>query len=167
LFLLTADFNSKPKQDVEARVSKSLPPIKPVIEPIQNSNASIAITDRKQTRNQRRENASKPAVADSNKFIKVDNTIAEIPQVVDSVPVKINDLAKSMEKKPRYTITIETSDISGSNQQSFALAQREKVKISKVFTNTKMLLRRKPNGEPDRIILVGDENSYVCINLNY
>jgi len=47
------------------------------------------------------------------------------------------------------------------------MAQREKVKISKVFTNTKMLLRRKPNGEPDRIILVGDENSYVCININY
>jgi hypothetical protein len=166
LFLLTVDFNSKPKQDVAAIISKSENFAKTAA-PVRNITVTMAVANQKQTQNQRREYASKLAVTDSNKFVKVDNTIAEIPKIVDSVPVNTNDLAKTPEKKPRYTITIETSDISGSNQQSFALAQREKVKISKVFTNTKMLLRRKPNGEPDRIILVGDENSYVCINLNY
>jgi len=167
LFLLTADFNSKPKQNIAEVVLKTQTPAKNAIAPIQNNAVSIAITDRKQLRNQRIENKSIPAVSDSNTIVPIENTLAEIPGPIDSVPPKTNELVKVPEKKPRYTITIETSDISGSNQQNYAMAPKEKVKISKVFTNTKMLLRRKPNGEPDRIILVGDENSYVCININY
>ena len=167
LFLLTTDYNSRQKPDIVERVSKPKPTIKNVIAPVQNNTATTADADRKQTRKQRIGNKSILAVVDSNTIIPNENTLAEIPKVIDSIPFKSNELAIAPEKKPRYTITIENSDISGSNQQNYVMAQREKVKITKVFTNTKMLLRRKPNGEPDRIILVGDENSYVCLNLNY
>ncbi len=167
LFLTTTDFNSKPRQIVVEKVTESQNHVNTVTATVQNNTETIAVAIRKQLRNQRREITSKPAVADSNKFAKVDDAIAEIPQVVDSVPVKTNVLAKAAEKKPRFAITIETADISGPDQQNYVMAQREKVKISKVFTNTKLFLRRKPNGEPDRIILIGDDNSYVCLNLNY
>jgi hypothetical protein len=167
LFLLTLDFTSSPKQEASVPVTKSTTPTKNIVAPVQNSTVFVAVTDLKQFRNQKKDIISRPVGADSNTIISAENTIAEIPNMVDSITTKTNVLANATEKKPRYTITIETSDISGSNQQNYVMAQREKVKISKVFTNTKMLLRRKPNGEPDRIILVGDENSYVCININY
>ena len=167
LFLWIADFNSKPKQNVAEVVSKTQTPVKNAIAPVQNNAVSIARTDRKQLRNQKIEHKFISVVIDSNMIVPIGNTLAEIPKMVDSVPPKTNELAIAPEKKPRYTITIETSDIVTNNQNNNDLAQREKVKISKVFTNTKMFLRRKPNGEPDRIILVGDENSYVCININY
>jgi hypothetical protein len=167
LFLLTADFNTKPRKEVTEKISKSQTPVKNVIATVQNNAVSIAIADRKQTLHQQFANKSIPAFADSNTILPTKNTLAEIPKVIDSVPIKTNELAKAPQKKPRYTITIETSDISGSDQQNYVMTQREKVKIGKVFTNTKMFLRRKPNGEPDRIILVGDDNSYVCLNLNY
>jgi predicted nucleic acid-binding protein len=167
LFLLTADFNTKPRQDVAEKISKSQTPVKSVIAPVQNITVSIAIADRKQSLHQQLANKFITAFADSNTILPIKITQSEIPKVIDSVPAKTNELAKTVEKKPRYTITIETSDISGSDQQDYVMAQREKVKIGKVFTNTKMFLRRKPNGEPDRLILVGDDNSYVCLNLNY
>jgi hypothetical protein len=167
LFLLTSDFNTKPRKDVAEKISKSQTPVKNVIAPVQNNIVSIATTGKKQTRNQSLENKSKPSVIDSNKIIPTKITLAEIPKVLDSIPIKTNELAKEPEKKPRYTITIETSDISDSDQQNYVIAQRGKVKIGKVFTNTKMFLRRKPNGEPDRIIFVGEDNSYVCLNINY
>jgi hypothetical protein len=167
LFLLTADFNTRPKLQVAEKVSKSQTPVKNVIRPLQNKTAFMAVSSRKQYRIQRIENKSVLAVTDSNMMLPTKNTLAEITKVVDSVPIKTNELAKAPEKKPRYSITIETSDISGPDQQNYVMAQREKVKIGKVFTNTKMFLRRKPNGEPDRIILIGDDKSYVCLNLNY
>jgi len=167
LFLLTADFSSTPKPEVAEDNQKTQTPVKKVITPVQSQPVPVAISDRKQFRSHKEENQTIPVAEASNKFIPTENTLAEIPLEIDSVPVKTNELTKASEKKPRYTITIETSDISNSNQQNYVMAQREKVKISNVFTNTKMLLRRKPNGEPDRIILVGDDNSYVCINLNY
>ena len=100
-------------------VSKPQTPVKNVIAPIQNNTVSIAITGRKQSRNQRIENKAIPTVVDSSTILPTKNTLAEIPKVIDSVPVKTNELAKAPEKKPRYTITIETSDISGSNQQNY------------------------------------------------
>jgi hypothetical protein len=167
LFLLTSDFTLRPKQEVAQKVSKSQNSAKTVIASVQNNTVSIAVTDRKQTRNQRIKNKEVSAVIDSITIVPADIMLAEIPKVIDSIPVKTNELAKASEKKSRFTITIETSDISGSDQQNYVMAQREKVKIGKVFTNTKMFLRRKPNGEPDRIILIGDDNNYVCLNLNY
>ena len=167
LFILTSDFNSKPKQEVAEKFPKSQNPVKNVIAPVQNNTITIAIAIRKQVRNKRIENKSIPVITDSNTILPAKNTLTEIPKVLDSIPIKASELAKAPEKKPRYTITIETSDISGTDQQNYVMAQREKVKINRVFTNTKMFLRRKPNGEPDRIILIGDDNSYVCLNLNY
>ncbi len=108
-----------------------------------------------------------PVAIDSNTSVPAENTLAEIPHVIDSVPLKTNELAKAPEKKPRFTITIETSDIAGLNQQNNDIARNENFKFSKVFTNTKMLLSRKPNGEPDKIYIIGDDNSYLCININY
>ena len=167
LFLMTTDFNSKPKQDVAQHVSKPQTPVKNVIAPVQNINTTIDYTNREQARNQRIKNKSLPAVVDSNTILPTKNTLAEIPKVIDSVPVNTNELAKAPTKNPRYTITIENSDIAANNINNNDLAQNPKGKIKKVFTNTKMMLSRKPNGEPDKIYLIGDENSYVCININY
>ena len=167
VFLLTIDFNTKPKQDVAEVVSKPQPFVKNVIAPVQNQTASVVFADQQQFRNQKSENTVLPVADDSNTIVPVETTLSEIPLLLDSVPVKTNELAKAPEKKPRYTITIETSDIGANNLNNNDLAQNQKVNLKKVFTNTKMLLSRKPNGEPDKIYIIGDENSYVCININY
>lgn len=93
-------------------------------------------------------------------------TVDEIPVMIDSVPESSIHLALVHQEKPRYFITIETTRIEESKEQMSEIAQNEKVKLNKVFTNTKILFRRNPNGEPDKIILVGEEDSYLCINLN-
>ena len=167
LFLMTTDFNSKPMQDVAIVVSKPQPLVKNVIAPVQNNTVTTADTNRKQARNQRIENNSIHATIDSDTILPIKNTLAEIPKVINSVPIKTNELAKATEKKPRYTITIENSDIEANTINNNDLAQNQKVNIKKVFTNTRMLLSRKPNGEPDKIYIIGDENSYLCININY
>jgi len=167
LFLMTTDFNSKPKHDVANVVSKPQPLVKNVIAPVQNKIVTTADAGRKQARNQTIENKSIPAVIDSNTIVPTENTLAELPKVIDSIPIKTNELAKVPEKKPHYTITIETSDIGTNNLNNNELTQNPKVNLKKVFTNTKMLLSRKPNGEPDKIYIIGDENSYLCININY
>lgn len=167
LFLLITDFNSKPKQDIAEVVSKSQTPEKKIIAPVQNNTISKAITKRKQSPKRKIENKSLPTMTNTNTILPTKNTLAEIPNVVDTVPVKSNELAKAPEKKPRYTITIETSDIGTNNLNKNELAQNPKVNFKKVFTNTKMLLSRKPNGEPDKIYIIGDDNSYLCININY
>jgi hypothetical protein len=167
VFLLTADFQTKPKQDVAEVVSKPQPLVQNVIAPVQNKTVTTADAGRKQVRNQRIENKSVPAVVDSKAIVPTENTLAEIPKVIDSIPIKTNELAKVPEKKPRYTITIETSDIGANNLNNNELAQSQKVNLKKVFTNTKMLLSRKPNGEPEKIYIIGDENSFLCININY
>ncbi len=168
LFLLTADFNSKPKQDVKEVVLKSHTPIKTIAAPVQNNNVTIAITDRKQPLNQKTENKSIPVVIDSNKIVATENTLAEIPpKAIDSIQINSNELVKVTEEKPRYTITISTSPIDDNVLQNHDLAQHRKVKIGKVLTGTRLFLQRKENGEPDKIIIMGDENNYLCINLNY
>lgn len=167
LFLLTAEFNSKPKHDVSQVVAKALTPLTKVVVPVQNNTATTAITDQKPARIQRIENKSIPAVVDSNTILPTKNTLAEIPKVIDSVPIKTNELAKVAQKKPRYTITIETSDIISASQNGNDLALNQKVQIKKVFTNTKLFLSRKSNGDPEKLYIIGDENSYLCININY
>jgi hypothetical protein len=167
LFLLTADYTSKPKQEVAATVKKSPTPAANAIPQDPNQAAPIEVSAQKPFQNQKRESKIIPVSDDSNTIVPVETTLAEIPLLLDSVPVKTNELAKATEKKPRYTITIETSDIGANNQNNNELAQNQKVNLKKVFTNTKMLLSRKPNGEPDKIYLIGDENSYLCININY
>lgn len=167
LFLLTADYTSKPKQEVAETVKRSLTPATNVVSPVQNQAASIEVSAQKPFQNQKRDNTIVPVVDAAKTIVPVENALAEIPLLIDTVPVKTNELAKVPTKNPRYTITIETSDIVTNKQNNNDLAQNQKGKIKKVFTNTKMMLSRKPNGEPDRIILVGDENSYVCININY
>jgi hypothetical protein len=167
LFLLTADFNSSPKQEVAATVKRSPTPLKNALQPSQNQASSTKVAEEKPFKNKKSEYTILPFADDSNTIIPIENTLAEIPLLIDSVPVKADVLAKAPEKKPRYTITVETSDIGANNLNNNDLAQNQKGKIKKVFTNTKMMLSRKPNGEPDKIYLIGDENSYLCINLNY
>jgi hypothetical protein len=70
------------------------------------------------------------------------------------------------QEKPGYTITVETTRIEEDEEQMSEIARNEKVKLNKLFTNTKILFRRKPNGEPDKLILVGEEENFLCINLN-
>jgi len=167
LFLLTADYTSKPKQEVAATVKKSSTPVANVVPLAQNQAAPIEVSEEKTFQDQKRDKIIVPVVDASKTIVPVENTLAEIPKVVDSIPVKTNELANAKEKKPRYTITIETSDIVANKQINNDLAQNKKGSIKKVFTNTKMLLSRKPNGEPDKIYIIGDENSYLCININY
>jgi hypothetical protein len=167
LFLLTADYNSKPKQDITETVIKPQISSKNIITAVTHITAIKTVAAWKQARNQRIENKFIPSVVDSNTILLTKNTIAEIPKVIDSIPPKTNELANAKEKKPRYTITIETSDIAANNQNNNDLAQNKKGGFKKVLTNTKMLLSRKPNGEPDKIYIIGDENSYLCININY
>ncbi len=167
LFFLTTDFTTRPKPEIVVQVIESKTSVKNVIPPAQNQAAPLTLSVQKKFQHPKNEIQVTPVVAYSNRFIPTENALAEIPNVIDSVLVETNELAIAPEKKPRYTITIETSDIVANNQNNNDLAQNPKVQIKKVFTNTKMLLCRKPNGEPDRIILIGDENSYLCINLNY
>ena len=167
LFLLTADYTSKPKQEVAETVKKSPTPAANAVPQVQNQAAAIEVSEEKPFQDQKIDNTIGPIAADSNNNVSVEKLLAETPLLIDSVPVKTNELAKATEKKPRYTITIETSDIGANNLNNNDLAQNQKGKIKHVFTNTKLFLSRKPNGEPDKIYLIGDENSYLCININY
>jgi hypothetical protein len=167
LFLLTADFSSRPEPEVAETIKKSPIPVKSVITLVQSQAAPIDVSKQKTFRNQKQENQILPVVEDFKPIVPPENALAEIPKIIDSVPVKTNELAKTPEKKPRYTITIETSDILANSQNNSYMAQNQNVNIKKVLTNTKMWLSRKPNGEPDKIYIIGDENSYLCINLNY
>lgn len=167
LFLLSDDFTSNSKPEIAETTKKYQTPVKEIITTDQSQSAPVVISVQKQFRSQKEENQTISVAEDSNTFIPTEITLAEIPLVIDSVPVISNELAKAPEKKPRYIITIETSDIGANFINNNELAYNNKVNLKKVFTNTKMLLSRKPNGEPDKIYLIGDENSYLCININY
>jgi len=166
LFLLNTDFSYTSKPEVAEVVRKTQTPVKTVITPLPRQTAPVFISDQKHFRSQKEEKKTIPLAEDSNTFIPTENTLVEIPLLIDSVPFKTNELAKATEKKPRYTITIETSDIGANNLNNTEIAQNQKGKIKHVFTNTKIFLSRKPNGEPDKIYLIGDENSYLCVNIN-
>jgi len=165
LFLLTNDNDSKP--EIAQKASKPVIYQNNEIALDQNPNKAIVKKDQKRNCNQQDVNKAIPVVNDSIEILPSTNAIAEIPKMIDSVPLKVNDIAQVPVKKPRYTITIETSDIADNNQNSNDLAQNRKGKFKQLFTNTKMLLSRKPNGEPDKIYIIGEENSCLCINLNY
>lgn len=167
LFLLSVDFSSNPKPDIAETAKKDQTPVKEIITTNQSQSAPVVISGLKQFRSQKEENQTILVAEDSNTFIPAESTLAVIPLVIDSVPVISNEVAKAPEKKPRYTITIETSDIGANIINNNELAYNNKVILKKVLTNTKMFLSRKPNGEPDKIYLIGDENSYLCININY
>ena len=167
LFLLSDDFTSNSKPEIAETTKKYQTPVKEIITTNQSQSAPVVISGLKQFRSQKEENQTILVAEDSNTFIPAESTLAVIPLVIDSVPVISNEVAKAPEKKLRYIITIETSDIGANFINNNELAYNNKVNLKKVFTNTKMLLSRKPNGEPDKIYLIGDENSYLCININY
>ncbi len=96
----------------------------------------------------------------------IETEVDKTPVISDSVSISIAVPVKTRDKKPRYAVTVETTQIEESNVQMSEIAQNKRVKLNKVFTNTKILFRRKPNGEPDKIILLGEDESYLCINLN-
>jgi hypothetical protein len=167
IFLLNVDHKSGSKQAEISKETNHQTSEKQTVTEVKIEKAKQIPIQRKQFQKPNRTNKPSPIVTDSIFIIPDSTMLAEIPPVIDSVPVKTIELAKVPDKKPRYTITIETTDIIADNQNNNDLAQNQKVKIKKVFTNTKFFLSRKPNGEPDRIILVGDDNSYICLNLNY
>ncbi len=167
LFLLTADFNSKSGNDfAKADVKiftpdkKAIPRIKPSVEP-------VIVQEYKLPAKQRKVIETVPVSEIINPVGQAENSVAEVTIHKDSLPVKTLFLVKAEEKKPRYKITIETMQLADINLQNNEFAQNRKGKIGQIFTNTQFFLKRKTNGEPDKIILVGDDNSYLCINLNY
>jgi hypothetical protein len=167
LFFLNVDFKSGSKQSVIGMLANPQTSGKQANPEVQNVKVNQAPVESKLIQKTNRSDETLPIATDSVFITPVNTTLAEIPPVIDSVPVKTNILAKAPENKPRYIITIETSDIMANGQNNNDMAQNQNGKIKKVFTNTKMLLSRKPNGEPDKIYIIGDENSYVCININY
>jgi len=167
LFFLAIDFTSSPKQAVPEIASKPATHVSNAFIQVKKAPLTKPVTLLRKSRNQKIVNQAIPDATDSITILSTKNTLAEISKIIDSVPVKLDEIVKASEKKPRFKITVETFDISGTDPQNYVMAQREKVKMNKVFTNTKMFLSRKPNGEPDRLILIGDDNSFICLNLNY
>ncbi len=167
LFLLTADFNSKSAKDFAKIKVKIITPdrigiasVKPTVEPVIKHESKIPAKQRKMIESISISEIKTPVE-------QTENLVAEVMILKDSLPVKAIVLAKIEEKKPRYKVTIETTLIADINQKNNEFAQNRKGKIGQILTNPKLLFQRKLNGEPDRIILLGDVNSYLCINLNY
>jgi hypothetical protein len=167
MFLMTVEFNSKPKQLVSEATLKHQTRIGNVNSQMQNTITTWTVTHRKKLKNQNSDNKILPVFADSNTIVPAEIALVEIPKPIDSLIDKTQELAKVPEKKPRYTITIETTDIAFTDLNSKETTQKRKGKISKILTNTHLVMRRKPDGDPEKIILIGDENSYLCININY
>ena len=165
VLLFDAVFNTRQEQVVESNIQT---PVQNNNNPIQNQN-----THAEYVQNDLKQKAVPEKPEEKRLGTNVINTselagihIAEVPVMPDSVSESKTILAVVHQKKPRYSVTIETTQFGESNEQMNEIAQNERVKLNKVFTNTKILFRRKPNGEPDKIILVGEEDSYLCINLN-
>ncbi len=164
--LLTVNFNSGHKQIVE---SNSKTPALEFNKPqtSENAHSDYVKNEFKQAQEPKKPKEEDKLIAEvsSSTEVSVNNT-AETQVMLDSMPESSIDLASVHQEKPRYTVTIETSLINESNQQTNEIARNEKVNLKKVFTNTKILFLRKPNGEPDKVFFVGEEESYLCINLN-
>ena len=167
LFLLTADFNSKSGKDFAKTAIQIITPdknaiasVKPTVEPIIMQESKLPTKQRKMI-----EPISISEI--NNPVEQTKNSVAEVVILKDSLPVKAIVLAKIDEKKTPYKVTIETTQLSDVIQNNNNLAQNNKVKIGKVLTNTRLFLQRKANGEPDKLILFGIDNNYLCFNLNY
>lgn len=163
--LLTTNFNSGHKQVVE------LPSETPALEldkpqTTENTHSDYITNDAEPKQEPKKPEKDKLIAEVSGTTEVKSKDTDKIPVMLDSIPESIINLASVHQEKSRYIITIETSPIDESNQQPNEIAQNEKPNLKKVFTNTKILFRRKPNGEPDKIIFVGEEESYLCINLN-
>ncbi|MDY0027308.1 MAG: hypothetical protein RBS33_15060 [Lentimicrobium sp.] len=163
--LFTADFNSGNKQVVE---SESKTPAFKYTHPPQRQNTHSY--DGKNDFKQSQRPGIKVEDIPMSEVIITPEVIAEnanaSPVILDSISESRVNLASVSQEKTRYTITIETTRIEDGVEQMSEIAQNERVKLNKLFTNTKILFRRKPNGEPDKIILVGEEENFLCINLN-
>lgn len=164
VFLFTADFKSGNKEVVESE--NKAPALKHHNPPEnQYTHSDYVKVNPKQSpgRDKKTENISVREVTHTSDAVKKDG---ETPVMMDSIHESSIHLALVPQEKPRYTITIETTRIEEGKEQMSEIAQSEKVKLNKLFTNTKILFRRKPNGKPDKLILVGEEENILCINLN-
>jgi hypothetical protein len=165
VLLLTAIFNTRQEQVVES-ISKT--PVHKNFNPLQSQETPVdsVLNDLKQPVKPEKpeENLRIAAVTNTPELTEIVG--GEVPALLDSVSGSNTILTVVQEKKPRYSVTIEITQLIESNEQMSETAQNERVKLTKVFTNTKILFRRKPNGEPDKIILLGEDESYLCINLN-
>jgi len=165
VLLFTAVFNTRQEQVVES-ISKTS-----VLKNINAHQNQITDNDNAGIKPEHSRKTEKPEeillIADAKNTPELTELgVDKVPVLLDSVSESNTIMAVVQQKKPRYSITIETTQLAESNEQRSEIAQNERVKLNKVFTNTKILFRRKPNGEPDKIILVGEEESYLCINLN-
>jgi len=165
VLLLTAIFNTRQEQVVES-ISKT--PVHEKFNPLQSQNTDEdnAQKDLKQPVKPEKPEENMRIAAATNTPEMMEIVGGEVPALLDSVSESNTIMAVVQQKKPRYSVTIETTQLIESKEQMSEIAQNERVKLTKVFTNTKILFRRKPNGEPDKIILLGEDESYLCINLN-
>jgi hypothetical protein len=152
--VITTNPNTHPKQVIPSRQEAVA----------EGTNSS---SHRKLSKTQKPEIAVISVNVDSSKVKYKEVALVKTPKVIDSVSITLLPIAKNEMKKPRYKVSIETVQLTDNHQQSMNLTQHGKLKLSRLFTNTQFILRRKSNGEPDKLILLGEENNYVCINLNY
>lgn len=165
--LFTVDFNSGKKQEIAGAFEKPpVPEIKssPVIE---NPPVPAVRSDGKNPEKPKLSREVLPVVDDSDTIVLIGNHLAEIPVAFDTVRAETSEAAKVQYKKPRYTVTTRTMLLVDYDRQNDDPAQKGKIKLSKLLTNTRLILQRKPDGEPERIILMGEDNNSLCININY
>lgn len=167
LTLFTVDFNPGNKREIAGSVEK--PPVLEIKSPpvMEDSPVPAVNTDRKNPEKPKHSREVLPVDYDSNALVLISNTLAEIPVAFDTVRAETNEVALVQDKKTRYTVTTNTVCLVDYNRQNHDPARKGKVKLSKVLTNTRLILQRKPNGEPGKIILMGEDNNSLCININY
>lgn len=102
LFLLSDDFTSNSKPEIAETTKKYQTPVKDDTTD-QSQSAPVVISVQKQFGSQKEENQTISVAEDSNTFIPTEITLAEIPLVIDSVPVISNELAKAYRRKNRVT----------------------------------------------------------------
>ena len=102
------------------------------------------------------------AVSDSNLINETE--ILNIPIKTEPEQVtQIRDITP--EKQLPYKVTIVTRDIPGVAQNAFAVGRQTKKEVKKVLTNTRVFFGKNAKGETDKIYLVGEDNTFLCINL--
>lgn len=94
----------------------------------------------------------------------VEEQIVEKQEVFDLPKV---ETFNSGNEKTHYMVIVNTSDIPVYEDAPIYSTTPKKVNLKKILTNPRMLLCRKANGKPDKIYIVGEDDNFLCINLNF
>jgi hypothetical protein len=165
-FLLNIPFNPDTKTKVVESVKN--PKVNPeaLIQHETKQKSTTSVSEKCQNEDQMSQIETFPMGNDTSEITN-ENIFAEIPILIDSVPVKVITLAETPAKNSRYSVMVETTSLADDNPQKYNIALNRKVKFDKVLTNPRIYILRKPNGEPDRLVVMGEDDNYLCLKLNY